>query len=77
MGKSSPTADDFYDATGGKKLSAKEMRALSDKMQGKVKRSGDIKAGVSDFLNGRKGSQQGIKPGKSGRSIFSKDPKPR
>lgn len=71
--KSSPSADDFYDANGEvKRLSAKEMRDLADKMQGKVKKGGDIKAGLTDLFNGVKSNRAATpapKPRK-GRSMW-------
>lgn len=70
--KSSPSADDFYDATNGKKLSAKEMRDLGDKMSGKVSVTKDIKAGVSDFLKGRGSNRTSTPPPppRKGRSMW-------
>lgn len=68
----SPGADDYYEATGGKKLSAKEMRELKNKMDGKVSVVKDIKAGLSDLKNGRGSNRTSTPPPppRKGRSMW-------
>jgi hypothetical protein len=72
------TAQELIELRGkAKGLSAKEMKELVDKRDGKVKKSGDIRAGISDLKNGRKGSQ-GVgklpaRPEGKGRSMWGKD----
>jgi hypothetical protein len=70
--KSSPGMDDFYDAAGRTNLSKKEMKDLTNRIQGKVNKGGDIKAGLSDLIKGRKGAQ-GVGPApepRKGRSMW-------
>lgn len=70
--KSSPEAGDFYDAAGTTNLSKKEVAELAKKMQGKVSVAGDIKAGLSDFFNGRKSTRTSTPPPppRKGRSMW-------
>lgn len=74
--RSTAGADEFGEAGGGRHMSKKEQAELQRKLQGKTSIVGDIKAGLSDLKNGRKGNQQGVPRREGGRSIFSKDPKP-
>ena len=68
------SAEDLIEARGtGKGLSAKEMRELSKKAAGKVSRTGDIKAGLSDLKNGRGSNRTSTPPPppRKGRSMWS------
>jgi hypothetical protein len=67
-------AEDLIEVRGtGKGLTAKEMRELKKKMDGKVSKTGDIRAGLSDLKNGRN-SSKGVGPApkpRKGKSMWS------
>lgn len=66
-------ADEFGEAGGGRHMSKKEQEELQRKLQGKVKRVGDFKAGLSDLKNGRKGGPASPPPEvRKGRSMWGK-----
>jgi hypothetical protein len=51
--------------------SDKELREIAKKVRGEVSLSGDIKAGMSDFLKGKKGTPPPPPPKRKGRSMWS------
>lgn len=56
-----------------RKLSDKEIRELTKKARGEVSKGGDIKAGASDFLKGRKPTISPVPQPRKGRSMWGKD----
>lgn len=57
------------------KMSRKEREQLQNKVAGKVKRSADMKAGLSDLKNGRGSNRTSTPPPpvRKGRSMFGPD----